>query len=180
MIKEVDLLSYWMPMLRNLKEFEEIAKAEEPELILILEAIDRTLNNMFIETADEYGIKHFEDMMGIYPEEGATLEERRFKVLVKWSDKIPYTIDALKSLLNILCGEDGYRIKLDNDNYCLYVKLALANEDNFNEVIELLDRVVPANLVKNVTMFNNHEILSKFTHEQLAQYTHKQLREDIL
>ena len=43
--KEVDLLSYWMPLLRKLYEFKQIAIAEEPELRYILEAIDRTLAN---------------------------------------------------------------------------------------------------------------------------------------
>ena len=62
MAREIDLLGYWMPVLRQLKEFKEIAKAETPELKYILEQIERTLNNMFIETADEYGIKRFEDM----------------------------------------------------------------------------------------------------------------------
>ena len=63
MAREIDLLGYWMPVLRQLKEFKEIAKAETPELKYILEQIERTLNNMFIETADEYGIKRFEDIM---------------------------------------------------------------------------------------------------------------------
>ena len=62
MAREIDLLGYWMPVLRQLKEFKEIAKAETPELKYILEQIERTLNNMFIETADEYGIKRFEEM----------------------------------------------------------------------------------------------------------------------
>ena len=53
MAREIDLLGYWMPVLRQLKEFKEIAKAETPELKYILEQIERTLNNMFIETADE-------------------------------------------------------------------------------------------------------------------------------
>lgn len=87
MAREIDLLGYWMPVLRQLKEFKEIAKAETPELKYILEQVERTLNNMFIETADEYGIKRFEDMMGIYPEAGASLETRRFNVLVKWNVK---------------------------------------------------------------------------------------------
>ena len=52
MAREIDLLGYWMPVLRQLKEFKEIAKAETPELKYILEQIERTLNNMFIETAD--------------------------------------------------------------------------------------------------------------------------------
>ena len=50
MAREIDLLGYWMPVLRQLKEFKEIAKAETPELKYILEQIERTLNNMFIET----------------------------------------------------------------------------------------------------------------------------------
>jgi hypothetical protein len=49
MAKGVDLLGYWMPLLRNLKEFKEIAKAEEPEITLLLNSIDNTINNMFIE-----------------------------------------------------------------------------------------------------------------------------------
>ena len=97
MAKEVQLLSYWMPILRNLKEFKEIAKSEEPEVKRLLEEIDTTLDNLFIETADEYGIKRFEKMMGITPSEGDTLETRRFKALLKWSDKVPYTEEVLKS-----------------------------------------------------------------------------------
>jgi len=102
MAKEVDLLSYWMPILRNLKDFKEIAKAEEQEIGLLLEAVDRTLNNMFIKTADEYGIKRFEEIMSIYPEEGATLEVRRFNVSIKWSDKLPYTESIMRGLLETI------------------------------------------------------------------------------
>ena len=177
MVKEVDLLSYWMPILRELKEFKEIAKAEEPEILLLLAECDRTLSNMFIETADEYGISQFEEMMGIYPLEGDTLDNRRFTVLVKWSDKLPYTEETLRNLLSVLCGESSYTLKIDYENYEVMVKLALESEDNAGEVNDLLDRVLPANLVKIVMLFNTHSILKGFTHGQLAQYTHKEVRE---
>ena len=180
MAREVDLLSYWMPILRNLKAFKEIAKAEEPEIKLLLEAVDRTLKNMYIETADEYGIKRFEDMMGIYPDEGATLEERRFAVMVKWNDKLPYTLEMLKDLLNILCGENGYTVLVDNNNYKITVKLALENEDNVGEVRDLLERMAPANLERLIVLFNTHIILSGYTHEQLSSYTYKEVRETLL
>lgn len=180
MAKEVDLLSYWMPILRNLKDFKEIAKAEEPEIRLLLDAIDHTLNNMFIDTADEYGIKRFEEIMGIYPEEGTDLETRRFSVAVKWSDKLPYTESILEGLLENLCGEGGYRLKVDNEIYALTVKLALANEHNVEEVVELLDRVAPANMITKVFLFNTHSILNGFTHQHLRGYTHKDVREELL
>ena len=180
MAKEVNLLSYWMPILRNLKEFQEIAKAEEPEIRLLLNAIDNTLDNMFIETADENGIKRFESIMGLYPEVGDTLETRKFKALVKWSDEVPYTEEVLNSLLAVLCGEGSFTVKVDYAKYTLVVKLALASEDNVQAVKELLDRVVPANMITKVTLFNTHSTLSDFTHEQLAQYTYKEVREELL
>ena len=179
MAKEVNLSSYWMPILRNLKEFKEIAKAEEPEIKALLEAVDRTLNNMFIETADEYGIKRFEEIMGIYPEADDDLETRRFSVSVKWSDKLPYTAEILDGLLETLCGKDGYRLKVDNGKYILTVKLALSNEDNVDEVRELLDRVAPANLITKITLFNTHAILNSLTYAQLNKFTHKEVREEI-
>lgn len=180
MTKEVVLLGYWMPILRNLKEFQEIAKAEEPELNSILEAVDRTLSNMFIETADEYGIGRFEEMMGIYPLDTDTLEERRFRVMAKWGDKLPYTVKALKNLLETLCGADGYTLKINHNEYELVVKLALYNESNIKEVENLLDRIVPANMITQVVLFNTHSILHDFTHEYLSKYTHKEVREEIL
>ena len=180
MVKEVDLLSYWMPILRNLREFKEIAYTEEQELKHILEAVDLALSNMFIETADEYGIARFEKMMGIFPEDGATLDTRRFAVQVKWSDSIPYTEETIRNQLSVLCGDDGYALKIDYPKYRLFVKLSLTNEDNVEVVETFLDRVVPANMVIMVTLFNTHTTLSDFTYEQLGAYTHKEVREDIL
>lgn len=147
-VKEVDLLSYWMPLIRKIKEFKEIAKTEEPELRYILEAIDRTLANMFIETADEYGVKRFENMMGLYPEEGDSLETRRFNVLIKWNDKVPYTEKELYNRLLSLCGSaDKFTIEEHYKEYLLKVATHLGIEGAFDAVAKLLDDMLPCNLV---------------------------------
>lgn len=146
--KEVDLLSYWMPLLRKIKEFKEIAKTEEPELRYILEAIDRTLANMFIETADEYGVKRFENMMGLYPEEGDSLETRRFNVLIKWNDKVPYTEKELYNRLLSLCGSaDKFTIEECYKEYLLKVATHLGIAGAFDAVAKLLEDMLPCNLV---------------------------------
>lgn len=146
--KEVDLLSYWMPLLRKIKEFKEIAKTEEPELRYILEAIDRTLANMFIETADEYGIKRFESMMGLYPEEGDSLETRRFNVLIKWNDKVPYTDKELYNRLLSLCGSaDKFILEEHYTEYWLKVATHLGIAGSFDAVAKLLEDMLPCNLV---------------------------------
>ena len=147
MAREIDLLGYWMPVLRQLKEFKEIAKAETPELKYILEQIERTLNNMFIETADEYGIKRFEDMMGIYPEAGASLETRRFNVLVKWTDKVPYTEKELYNRLISICGDDNFSVNPDYKNYFLEIITHLGIEGAFDTISSILQDMIPCNLV---------------------------------
>lgn len=149
MAKDVILLNYWMPVLRKLKEFREIAKAEEPELRYILEAIDRTLNNMFINTADEQGIKHFESMLGIYPEAGDSLEMRRFRVLAKWNDNVPYTFKELYNRLLALCGGDisSFDIIEHFNEYWIEVQTHLGVSGAFEEVTDLLEEMLPANLV---------------------------------
>lgn len=145
--KEVDLLSYWMPLLRKIKEFKEIAKTEEPELRYILEAIDRTLANMFIETADEYGIKRFEDMMGLYPEEGDSLETRRFNVLIKWNDRISYTDKELYNRLLSLCGSaDKFTLEEHYTEYWLKIVTHLGVNGAFDAVTKLLEDMLPCNL----------------------------------
>lgn len=147
MAKEVILLNYWMPLLRNLKEFKEIAKTEEPELRYILEAIDRTLANMFIETADEYGIERFESMMGIIPEEGADLETRRFKVLTLWNDYIPFTRAELYKRLVSICGsEDAFELVEKYEEYILELYTHLGVAGAFDMVLETLEEMLPCNL----------------------------------
>lgn len=146
MAKEVDLLSYWMPVLRQLKEFKEIAKAEEPELRYILEACDRTLNNFFISTADEYGISRFESMMGIFPDEGEDLETRRFNVLVKWNDKVPYTDGGLYDRLLSLCGEGKFTITPQYEDYKISITTEAGIKGAFDTISSLITDMLPCNL----------------------------------
>lgn len=180
MAKEVDLLSYMMPLLRELKEFKEIAKAEEPEIRLLLNSIEKTLDNMFIETADEYGIARFEKILGIIPNDTATLEERRFDAMVRWNDKLPYTEEALRGFLGVLCGEEGYTLNVNHETYEVTVKLGLESQNSYEEVVSLLDRMAPVNLIKKVILFNTHLILANHTHGELSRLTHQGVRDELI
>lgn len=148
MAKDVNLLSYWMPLLRGIKEFKEIAKAEEPELRYILAAIDRTLNNFFIDTADEYGISRFESMMGIYPDPTDTLDTRRFRVKSEWNDYVPYTEPELYRRLVSICGSpDLFDIEEHYNDYWIKVITQVGIKGAFDMVSSTLDDMLPCNLV---------------------------------
>ena len=151
MAKEVDLLSYWMPILKQLKEFKEIAKAEEQELRYILEECDRTLRNMFISTADEYGVSRFERMMGIFPDEEVDLETRRFNVLVKWNDKSQYTDGELYKKLSAFCGEGNFSITEHYNDYWIEIVTYLGVRGAFESVVPSLQEMLPCNLVLKIS-----------------------------
>lgn len=153
MVKEVDLLSYWMPVLRQIKELKEIAKAEEPELRYLLEACDRTLSNLFITTADEYGISRFEKMLSIFPDDGEDLETRRFNVLIKWDDRVVYTDKELYNRLLSLCGEGKFSIDPHYDEYAIDISVEIGVKGAFDMIIALIDEMLPCNLAPTFKHF---------------------------
>jgi len=69
---------------------------------------------------------------------------------------------------------------LDANNYVLTVRVALTSKNVLSDVAKLLDRVVPRNLLIDLSLlYNKNNQLSKFTHEELKKYTHIQLREEV-
>lgn len=148
MAKDVDLLSYWMPFLKNLKEFKEIAKTEEPELRYILTAIERALANFFIDDADEWGIKRFEEMMGIIPNVGDSLEVRRHRIFIRWTDYIPFTDPVLYRRLLEICGlEDAFEIERHYKEYWIRIVTHITAADIYELVSAMIDEMIPCNLV---------------------------------
>ena len=178
MSREVILSNYWPPLLRSLREFEEIAKAEEPELVTLLDSVDRTLANMFIQTADEYGISRFEKMLSLYPSAEDSLDTRRFRVQTKWNDQLPYSERELNNRLVALCGEDGYTLKISYDEYTVDVSVALTNKEALPLVQELLANIVPCNMVVTASLrYNTYAWLEEYTHGALSQHTHSGIRD---
>jgi hypothetical protein len=178
MSKEVLLSSYWLPVLRELKEFKEIAKAEEPEIILLLKAVDKTLNDMYIQTAEEDGIARFEKLLGLYPAPEDSLDTRRFRVQTKWNDQLPYTEEELHTRLISLCGEGGYVLNISYSKYTLDVAVALNNKDALSLVQELLDQMVPCNMIVTARLqYNTYAWLANRTHSELSTFTYTGIRE---
>lgn len=177
---ERKIIDYLPPYLTVYKEIKAIMEAEQPEFEIVWPQAENVLNDQFVSDSSTIGIERMEKILGIIPKKTDTLDERKFRILVKLNEQLPYTLPVLKQQLKRMCGENGYRLILSADKYLLNVKLDLGNENNYQDVCDMLRRVVPANMVISVSMFNTHEILSHYTHAQLAVYTQKQVREEVL
>lgn len=153
MTREVDLVSYLPPFLAEFKETAVTLEAENPEFVLVWNAAERVLQNQFIETADEYGISRFEKMMDLLPSDEDTLESRRARVMCKWLEKLPYTLKMLIKNLEILCGGNDFKIVKSFENYKIKIVTHLRFYSQKQELNELLERMIPANVI--IESFNS-------------------------
>ena len=176
-----DIKSYFPDILKEVKEFKLIDEAESPELLFLWEETEKIFNNQFIVTSDETGVKMIEDMLGLKPKATDTLQERKFKILTKYNEDIPYTIGKLNEVLATLCGKNGFKLEINRNAFYINVKVELVNKKNVDAVNETLERMVPANMLFDITLlYNQHKTLYPYTHFHLKKYKHRELREEAI
>lgn len=174
-----NLIEYLPPFLRNIRECESILNdGEQPEIELVWKAIENTMKDQFISDATENGVRRWEELLGIVPKGTLTLDERKFTILTKVNETLPFTITTLNERLESLCGKNNF--SADVDGFSVIVRVALSAKNNLNDVDALLKRIVPANMLIDLSIkYNPHEYLGDYTHEELHAYTHEQLRNEV-
>lgn len=177
-----NLIDYIPPFLNNVREYKAVlTDAEQPEMVSIWNAVSNAFNDQFLTDATENGVSRWEKILGIVPKATFNLDERKFTILTKINEQLPFTVTTLEEQLKNLCGENKYSINLNNSNYTLDVKVALTAKNNFEDVNSLLQRVVPANLIVTLGLkYNQHQIYNGYTHEQLKVHSHYNLRNEVM
>ena len=115
------------------------------------------------------------------PKADETFDDRRFRILNRVNESLPFTYRFLENQFTILCGENGYRLQVDHRNYTLIIRVELASKSKYTDVDALLKRVVPANMIIDLSlMYNQHQEVGRFTHGQLHAWTHEHIRSEVL
>lgn len=175
------LIEYLPPVLRNYREIQAIMDCEQCEIEQAWQGADNALKDGFVSDATANGISRWEKMLRITPKATESLDNRRFTVQTRLAEKAPYTMAVLHRQLKQLCGGDGYELTLQAGTYTLSVLVALSAKINYDDVDQLLKRIVPANIVISLGLkYNQHETLHQFTHAQLGTKTHYEIRNEVL
>lgn len=140
----IEIEKYWVRVVRDTGEFQQIALAENPELNNLLGCIRRILQDAFINDATEYGVSRWERILELSVSPTATLEERKVGVLTYLSLRRPYTMRVLRSMLDASVGAGNYTLELINDTQTLHV--TLTDSTIQQDVYYLMQRVIPQNL----------------------------------
>lgn len=132
--KQVDMMRKIPDVLKDVREIKALIDTENIEMNLLNAALALYLNNTFVETADSYGIGRWEAMLQIVPKLTDTLDERRFRVLSRINERLPFTIRSLEQQLATLCGPSGYTVELLHEQYLLKVRVELTAKSKLEDV----------------------------------------------
>lgn len=150
MIREVDLISYLPPFIAEYEEIRAALLAEESEFKFVWEAADKILRNGFISTSDAYGISRYEKLLGILPQEGESLEDRKARVRFRWFNALPYTLRMLKERIGqILEGAHRFDIRIDS-SYELILEVYTTDDGKNSELKYALETMIPMNMEASI------------------------------
>ena len=176
------LLKGYLPeILKSVHELDAIMDAENPEIEGLWQACEDCMNDQFISEATENGIARREKMLGITPFATDTLDDRRFRLLSRYTEDIPYTRKRLINMLTSLCGEGGYQIIVSTGTFTVSVKVALTAKRQVDSIRELLERVLPYNMAFTVKLlYNTWGQIKGYTWGELKQLTWREIKEEVL
>lgn len=180
--REVNLGEYLPPPVCNAEEFKALTEAENPEFNLILERLKEAYGELFILTAEGWGLEIWEEALGITPEstekDEDSLRQRRAEILSRLYIGKPYTFRRVYEILAELCGgEDYVGMKYADSAYSLDVLLSLKVKNLKKTILELLRKITPANIALEADLdYNTHGRLGRLlTHGEMESFTHGEL-----
>ncbi len=177
----INVDDYFPSVVKDTDEFKAIAVAENIELALLNAEIINAFRELFIVTAEDYGLSIWEDMLNITPMEGFTAEDRRAEIIARLNNKTSYTFRNVYGMLVCLCGEGNVTMEYDSEAYTLNVNIGVGAKRQINSVKNLLFNITPANISLKVNLiYNTHADLRGFTHGELSAYTHKELNDEMI
>lgn len=175
--RDIELSAYLPEILKNIREFREITAAESAVIRDLWEAADDCMNDMFILDATENGVARREKMLGITPFATDALNERKFRLLTKYAEKVPYTKNNLRKMLLSLCGDDGFSVAVDTSQKDVTVKIALTSKKQQKAIDELLERVLPYNMTFSTElMYNTWAQIKTLSWSQIKTLTWGELK----
>lgn len=141
------LIDYLPFEYKKINEFVEICKAETPEFNELSDLANSVLGEGFLHSASEYGVSRLEYIAGIVPEEDETLEDRKFRLNVRYQFKLPYTLITLIERLDSICGKGQYMLDIINNEYKIIIDTRLKSSGQYDELLFLLENIIPANML---------------------------------
>lgn len=153
-----NLGKYFPRIYDDIKESDALIGSENKMFEMMAKHLNIVTDNQYVLTATEWGIKKYEDMLGIIVDpETEDLEFRRQRILNRLTMNPPYTSVFLRQKLDEILGVGNYRLLISNGTnletgdvvpeYTFIVESAAENLQWYEELAITIGKIKPANLV---------------------------------
>lgn len=147
----IKINDYLPKVLQDVVEFQIINENLDKELTPIDKLINDIQKEAVVQTASEFGIKKWENALGIIPSDIESLEVRRFRVNNILTSKLPYTLRWLQNKLTEIVGSgSGWTLNVDYAHYTVTIILSGLDTNLMLEVEKQLRGAIPSNMVLEI------------------------------
>jgi hypothetical protein len=146
-----NLRVYAPKIYEDIIEMLALLDAESRQFSILDAEILKVKNNQYVSTADETGIKLFEQILGITADTDAdSLEFRKQRVINRFSTTESPTAKSLRNQLDILLGKNNYEIDFVYSDYQINLITHIGVRGGVEELLKTLVIIVSANILTNV------------------------------
>lgn len=136
------ILNHYPPVIKNIKDMQQIAKSEDIEFAKLNTSIKEVLSNMFVSRADENGVKRFEKLLKITPKAMQSLNDRKMYIIAIMNQR-KMSLSELTVMLSNYCED----IKLIHN--MLDMEMTVETGENtvgINTINKILEEILPVNI----------------------------------
>lgn len=141
------ILNHYPPAVKQIKEIQQIAKAEDIEFAKLNASTKKVIQNMFVITADEAGVRRFEKLLGIKPKAAQSLEDRKMYIISKTNNR-KMSISELEVMLAQWCK--SVRLLCDANAGEIIVQIE-ESTISIDMIDRMLEEILPVNVYYSFT-----------------------------
>ena len=161
-------------------DFTSLYSVHAKEIEDLYKDARKIIDNLYISTCDNDGVKRWEKFYNIKQNKDYTLEERKAIVLNKVLYRPPFTRQRLTEILETIWGKGNYIYQLYPDEYKLIVDIDTNNPIIYLQFSKQLRNIIPANIylilsIQYTYMYlartYTYEVMESLTYEELSRYS---------
>ena len=140
------MLSYYPEVIKAIQEFKAITLTEGKEVSDVKTNLDLTLDNAYLTTMHEDRLVQWENILGIRPIEGSSLEDRRETIIARIRGQGKLNTEMINIIVGTFTGGTAKSWIKDNTLYVEITPPPNNKQYQFANVEQELSKKVPAHL----------------------------------
>lgn len=155
------ILNNYPPVIKQIREMQQIARAEDIEFSKLKASTQEVIRNMFVFTANDLGVRRFEKILGITPKAAQSLDDRKLYI-ISMMNRRKMSLSELTAMLSNY--SEGIELINDMSNMEMIVTIN-TDAGSLETLNNIIDEILPLNIYFEFSL--QRETVIKYKMEDL-------------